>query len=349
MKYKTQEFRNMLLALRPGLNNKEFTSQSCHFIFYKDLSATFNDLVCITHPFNGDVQFSVKGEEFFKIIDSIPDEELTITVEEKRILVTSASTKAKMPRLNEELAVLYNRVKDMLKGMTDWKPLPKDFVEAISLCAFAASPDLTKNSGACVCTVDEYCVATDGQRASVFLMDDVVPDRLKIIAKDALELSKFPVVEYCQTEKWNHFRTQDGVTFSRGDVEGEFTKLDKILDFMSVMDDKLEVKLPNNLKEMISGVTVLATDILDKSGKFLSITIKDDELSLSASGDQGEIEKVAACEYKGEPIIFNINNKFFSQVLEKATTLKFFQNYLYFNSGNFHHILMTYNPNVIGG
>ena len=51
MKIDRKELRNILAAIKPGLGKKEFVNQTCHFMFFPDKIATFNERICIMHPF----------------------------------------------------------------------------------------------------------------------------------------------------------------------------------------------------------------------------------------------------------------------------------------------------------
>jgi DNA polymerase III sliding clamp (beta) subunit (PCNA family) len=339
MKVNRKELRDILVALRPGLAKKEFEPQVTHFLFFEGVIATYNDYICIMHPFESDIQFSVKGEEFYRLIDDMSDEEVIITLVSGKLKIKAMSTSSTLATVPNEDTKLLSAIKILQSKMEKWKDIPKDFAEGLSLCAFSASPDLSQKVRACVCVDNETCSSLDVARASIFTMESSIKDKFFIVAKDATELSKFPVVEYCRDEKWAHFRTEDNVTFSCKLWDGEWPK-----NFFSLFDSMSEIEhfeLPKELKTIVDSVFILASDLIDKTGKFLEITFEDGEIFVKANNDLGEVEKNLRSKYKGETSVILINVKFISQILNKATKFAYHKekNLLHFASGSFQHIL----------
>jgi len=340
MKTDRMELRNKLAALKPGLAKREFIAQATHFIFFDNLIATFNDKILITTPFECDVVFSVKGEEFFRLIDGITDDTINIELKDKKIKVRSSSTSSSMATISEDQNNLPELIKKMLENMDEWKILPSDFLNAISLCAFSASNDLSSGVRACISIVGNRCYATDGNRVSRYCMEDNIKEKdFNIFSKEAMELSKFPVVDYCIHDKWVHFKTADGVTFSTSFIKGELP-VKKIEEIFSDIEKYPSLELPDNLKVTLDNVTMLASDLTNNSGRATYLHIEDGEIIVKASNDLGWVEKNLRCKYDGEPIDIGINNRFLAQILQKTATLSWFENKLYFSSGNFLHALM---------
>ena len=338
MKVNRQQLRDILSALRPGLAKREFIEQSCHFIFFDDTLATFNGDVLITHPYKSEDNFSVKGEEFFRLIDGINDTEININLKNK-LVITSKSTSAMLAILTEESNTLPPIIKDLQKQMTGWKDLPKDFTEGISLCAFSASPDKTRAARACVLIKGDKCSSIDTARGSLFKMESSIDDSLLIMAPWATDLSKFPVVKYCTSDKgkWGHFRTKEDITFSCKLIDGDFPVYFE--DMFEDIAKEPHFELPKELKTIADSVFMLASDVIDKTGKALDIVIEDGEIIVKASNDLGEIEKNLRCSYKGEPIKITINATFISQILDKATSFAHKDRKNHFVSGTFQHLL----------
>lgn len=338
MKVNRKELRDILSILSPGLAKREFVPQSTHFIFFENEVATFNDKILLTHPYTSETPFSVKGIEFFRLIDGITDEDIEITVVKGKVKVKSKGTSASMSTISEENNVLPESIELVEHSRKDWKPLPKDFLEGISLCSFSVSPDLTKGVLACVGVIGEYCYALDHARASVFQMDAALSEDLFIIGKEAMELAKFPVIEYCIGGNWGHFRTEDDVTFSCKLMKGSFP-LAQVESTLEKMIDLPTIVLPAELKATVDNIVVLASDLIDKSGRLIMMDIRDGEVFVKASNELGHVEKTLPCKYDGPSISLRINSKFLSQILEKTTELSVQGHMLLFSSGSFSHLL----------
>jgi hypothetical protein len=91
----------------------------------------------------------------------------------------------------------------------------------------------------------------------------------------------------------------------------------------------------------VDNVVVLASDLTDKSGKSIMIRLDEGEIFIKAENELGWVEKNPRLNYKGEPIEFGINSKFFSQILDKSTNIVCDGRTLHFENGSFHHLLQT--------
>jgi DNA polymerase III sliding clamp (beta) subunit (PCNA family) len=342
MKVDRKELQTILESLRPGLAQKEQASQTCHFIFTGEEIVTFNQKICITHPFESDAIFSIKGEEFYRLVSGITEEELEITVSKNKIKVVTDSTSSTMTTLADEKNTLPETLESLKNSRKNWKALPKDFLRAISLCSFSVSPDLTQAVNNCVAIMEGRCWAMDHARASVYEMSEEIPQTLNIPGKTAEELVKFPVIEYCIGDNWVHFRTKDDVIFSYKELAGKLA-VEQVMRFIPELLKLPTIKLPAELKSAVDTTIVLATDLADKTGKFLEITIETGKILMKASNDLGEVIKNVKCDYEGEPIRLNINSRFFSQILERSTELatgdQSVRHLILFTSGDFSHVL----------
>jgi DNA polymerase III sliding clamp (beta) subunit (PCNA family) len=338
MKVNRLELRNILAALKPGLAKREFVAQLCHFLFLPHEIVTYNDKICISHPYECDTPFSVKGEEFFRLIDGMDDEEVTIIVEESKVKIRSKSTSATMKVIAEDMKVLPEAVAIVEKSRHGWKPLPKEFTEGISLCAFSASPDLSSGIKACVWVLGDTCYAIDHARSSRYKMSSAVSDDLYIVGKEAMELAKFPVIEYCTDGKWGHFRTDDDVVFSCMLMKGTFP-LENVIRIYDAFKTAPSINFPKELKSITDSIVILADSIENNSGRRVDLVINRNEIKITASRELGSVDKFVDCEYSGEPINVGINARFLSQILGKATSFAFDGNLVHFGNGPFQHVM----------
>jgi len=345
MKIDRIELRNKLAALRPGLAKKELAQQACHFVFLEHEIVTFNDKICIMIPFESEAEFSVKGEEFFRLVDGMTDDAFDLVVNNNKVVIKSKTTSAKMATISEEGNVIPAVVAELKAKMTKWKTLPKTFTEGRSLCSFSTSSDLTRGVLSAVAIVGDACYSLDSNRSSYFKMDSpiVTPISVKeifISGKDAVELVKFPVSEYCTDGKWMHFRTEEGATFSCQLMFGKFP----IGEMIPVYAEKRELphmELPKELKAVVDNATVLASDDYVRTGKAVRLSICNKEITVEATNDLGGVEKTVPCDYDGDEICLDINSRLLSQILDRATSFRRDGEMLHFLSGPFQHILMA--------
>ena len=340
MKVDRIELRNKLAALRPGLAKREFVQQSCHFIFLKNEIVSFNDKIAIMVPFESEEEFSVKGEEFFRLIDGMKGETLTLTIEKGKVKLRSQDTTSTMATISEDQNTLPKVIEELKEKMTGYKLLPKDFLEGISLCSFSTSADLSRGVLACVAVDGDSCYSLDSNRSSMYKMKTKMRDSFFIVGREAVELVKFPVTSYCTDGKWCHFKTKEDVTFSCLLMTGEFP-IKKMIPVFEKMKELPCIELPSELKTVVENVTVLAADDITRSGKAVYISMADNEITVKASNDLGRVEKKLACDYEGDEINMIINSNLLSQILSRATSLSKDKDMLHFKAESFQHILMS--------
>ncbi len=339
MEVDRKDLREILSMLRPGLSNREMSGQACHFIFFENEIVTYNDTICISHPYESDALFSVKGEEFFKLIDGITDDNITIEVKNKFVHVTSESTSSRIAALPDEKNTNPEAIESIKESMKDWHPVPEGFLEGIGLCAFSVSPDLTKGTYACVGIIGDKCWGIELYRSSAYTMKSKVKERFFIIGKQAEELVKFPITEYCLSDNWIHFRTDKGVTCSCKRVSGKFD-FQKSKEHFEVVEKLKSVSLPEGVKEAVDNIIILASDLSDRSGKLILLNVLKDRIEVEGSNELGWVKKTIPFKYSGDPINIKMNSKFLSQILSRSTKLAVKEDVVYFHNGPFQHIIM---------
>jgi hypothetical protein len=355
MKVNRVELRDKLSLLKPGLGKKEVNPQETHFLFLDGIIATFNGQVLLTAPFTEEIgNFSVKAEEFFRLVDGISDDTIDIVYKDYRLKLKSKSTSASMvtykPKEDGIAKTLgindttEAKIKAVRKMQKDWKKVPDELIPGMHLCSFAASLDLSSAIRACVCVAGDHIFASDNARVSRFILPEgsIEEQDFNIQARFVQELAKLPITEYCMTNsRWVHFRTEDGTSFSCGVIEGELTgTVDDIFDGMEDMDYQT---LPDDLSETLNSVVMLASDLNDQRGRKTLIKIKSGKITIKADNEIGDVEKTIPFDFEGEGVSFYINNNFLTQILKHSTTVAWDFPNLYFSSGNFSHFMLMLN------
>jgi HSP20 family molecular chaperone IbpA len=337
MKINKNDLLAVIQKVKPGVSKKEIIEQAGHLIFSNDEVATFNDQICILHPFTCEFPFSVKEAEFTKVLSGISESEIDLTLKDGNLNIKSKSTKASLSTIvGEESKVehLIAQLKTNISATDFFKPLPKEFIDGLYLCAFSANKDVATGVRACVAVKGDTILSTDGIRASSYVMDKTM-DEVLIPAKDAMELIKYAVVSYGISENWIHFKTEDGIIFNCKTMKGDYPHKQVLSIFEDVEPD---MTFPAELKEAVGSVTILAEGDMDIN-KMVRITIEKNLITVKAEKERGWIEKTVAFEYAGEPITFIINPIFFTQILALASGFNLVKGKAQFASENFVHIM----------
>lgn len=331
---KRSELLDVLNKIKPGLAKKAVVEQSTHFMFLGKDVATFSDQIAIIHPFETAVPFSVKGEEFYKLISGITDDDLDFSLKEGKLTIKSKSTKAGMSTIVDNKDKVDKLVKILKKEMTDWITIPNNFLQGLYLAMFSAAKDLSQGTLSCIYVNGRNILSSDSLRASWFEIDEEVSPFL-IPAKDVNELIKFTdIKEYCQSDNWIHFRTENDVTFSIRKVLGVFKDLRKKFDV-----EGESISLPEGLKEVTDSIIFLSEGDIEVN-KIISVTIESGKITCKAEKETGWVEKtIDFSDYEGEDLTFLINPIFLSQILSKSTNMTLTENVALFSNENFNHIV----------
>lgn len=331
------ELQTILQAVKPGVEKKEVVEQMTHILFTGSAVATYNDRVCVMYPFECDFAFSVKEEDFSKIIDNIAEETLELSLVDDMLLIKSKKTKAKLSTVVDEKAKIAHLIDQLidLSAATDfYKPLPLEFIEAVTLCSFSANKDSATGVKACVAVKGDTAYSTDSIRCSLYVMDGDMPEIL-LPAKDVMTLIRYNVSEFGLSKNWAHFRTGEGVTFCCKVMKGDYL-YDQIARIFS--DDDPTLKFPEELGEQIASVVSLAAGEEDIN-KSVDLEVQPGIITIRAEKERGWIEKEVDIEYDGEAFKFSINPIFFSQILKHATNFTLLKGKVQFSSDNFYHVL----------
>jgi hypothetical protein len=331
-----EQLTNILSLLKPGLDKKEIIEQSSHFIFTGKDICTYNDRTCIIYPYETDFICSVKGDEFFKILWGIGEDEIEIQMEKDYLKVGSKRLKAGLSVLVDEASKVEPMIEDLKKILkkVKWEVLPSNFTDGAFFCMFSTSRDMTTGVLNCVCFNEDKAYSNDGLRASLYELDGEVKFNL-IHAKNVADLVNFPVTKYAISDSgWIHFKTDKGVIFNCRVILEEYD--DSILDHFDVTGPK--IMLPKKLKNIVETVAILAEGET-KDNRIIKVEILKGEIKCSAMKDRGWIENSIEIGYDGKPLEFYVNPIFFAQVLDRATEMTIGKSAAMFSTSNFRHII----------
>ncbi len=340
MKFNREQLLEILTKLRPGLAKRETVEQATHFIFTGEEVVTFNDQICIHYPLKTDFEFSVKADEFHKIISTLPDKNIKLDLDKDVLKLKTQTTKAGLSIMVDESHQVTSLISILLDGMGEWKELPKNFTQGLFLCLFSASTDAQKGALVCISVDSRIIQSCDNYRASSFFTDDTIEiDPFLIHARDAAELVKFPGIDkHNITENWAHFKNKDGVMFSARKFWDDYVDISEIFDYK--VDDVQEIKLPKALKEVVDSCAIMAKETERDADRYIKVSFKEGWITCFSQKSSGWIEKTLEVDYDGDPIEFNINPSFFSEILEKVTTMYYTgEPKVIFESDNFVHTL----------
>ncbi len=319
MKLNRNELLKAIAVVKPGIASKEIIQQMVHIIFMGDYIASYNDNISVIAPFKTDFKTSVHGEEFYKAIDIVNEEEVDISIDKALLKIKSKRTKAGMSTIVGENEKVEERITDLIartNAKRFWKTLPEDFLAGVSLCMFCTDKDMTRGVTTCIAVKGGELFSTDNFRASKYVMKNKMDDMF-IPSISALHLVKYNVTKYGTSEGWIHFKTEDGILFNCKTMIGVYP-FESMMDFFREPSD--EIILPKELQEAMKAASAFAEGEVDIA-KSVEITIEKNILTCRSEKDRGWIEKEIVLEKPvRKKLLFYINPIFLDQILNRTTS-----------------------------
>lgn len=292
-----------------------------HFIFTKDDVVTYNDRICYHYPFETSFAFSVPSKEFLSFVSSC-GEKIEMEKYKGKVVVISGKAKAKFN------TVVSNDIGEILEAIEStifdenakWLELPKDFLKGLVLCQFSIGGDELQNTLTTLLIEKNYVLSCDGKRASSYIMDGLLQERLMIKNKAVKEVIKFNPVAYVLKDNWLHFMNDEEAIMSVKNVEGTYP-VEQTLTLIEKIKGKT-VDLPK--EELIKGINIVSpmTESEVKNERLINVTFTESQIILHASKAKGEaFYEIDFDSQIKEDVSIMINPDFLKDILEMASKM----------------------------
>lgn len=342
-----EDLKQALDLIRPAVADKSIVEGMTHFIFGQDQDqwvAGYDDEMCALVILDDvrDLDLSVEAGRFYKLLSAGGDA-CSLVVEKDQLKVTSGQREAGLNYMEPgEVRKMVDGVLDDAEG--DVYPMPKGFVEALALCSFYASKDMTLSDITGVRVKGTTMLSTDKLRISRFdLEDDVEESELNFMvpATSAIKLLRYQdwLTHFQVTQKWLHMESKDGaVAVSIRLMSGDFP--DQIMDYFPKKKEQ-GFELP---KEIVDALDASMLFLEDKflSDKEIKMSLQDGELTVSVQNQSAGwfTERVGVEGAKGEFDIVT-NPVFMKEILRHALEIIPYpdKDMVMFRSGNFQHLI----------
>lgn len=340
-----KDLLSKLDAVAPGLSKKEILEQATHYIFSGERIITYNDKISVSTPYTEmQESFSVKAEDFYKILKGITEDTAHLQLKDNMLTITTDTTEAELAITTEETTVieLYKSL-DIENHKTKKIKDPAEFIMALDFCKFCASKDLTADALFCVCVDGTKVMAADDIRVSVFTLKEKFPKML-IPATMLGELTTYPLKEYAVADSWTHFFMENGTAFSCRTVDDDYPDMEEFLNDTTASDEITPVALPAELKSMLEAVIPMCKGDNDME-KTVEVTYNGKEIILVAEKETGKLKKKIKYN-SGVDIAFMINPIFLKDIMNKCDTFNLLaeKSVIHFSAGSFNHIISVELP-----
>lgn len=331
--------------LKPGLASKDIIDGATSFHFHDGMICSNNDMVSVAVPLKVGVTGSIKADDFLRLLEKIPNEDLTLGYGPNKI--TIEETGEEVP---SEIIVRAGKIKAGLRikpevlhppqPESEFLPLPNGFLEAVHFTMFSCSRNMTIPHLTCVHIQGKKISSADNWRVTQFLLEDPSPLDLLLPADQAQHLSRYNLTHIAlDPPSWVHFKNEEtGLIVSIRLKAGQFIDVDKFFDVKGQT-----VVFPPGIKDTLERIRIMTEGLSELD---LKIFLHLNENSLLCRGEKslGWVEETLEIDYDGPEVKMHINPIFLQDILSRTQEMILGgpgdRRVCYFWGKNFHHVMM---------
>lgn len=294
-----------LLAVQPGLAEREIIEQSSCVAFVKGRAYTYNDEVSCSAEVPVKLSGAVPAKTLLSILGKMPDEELEVEEDDAEVVFRGKGRRFKL-RKEAKIALPV----DKLEVPDAWSKLPKNFTEAIDMVRHSASSDKSRFKLTCVHLSPTHVEACDNFQLSRFRLKTGLKQSV-LVKKSSIEhIVGMGMVEMSETDTWLHFRNPAGVVLScRRYVE-------KYHDVEGVLKEKGKaIVLPKRLGEAADRASVFSSEAANDNQ--VRVRLQEGLLRIRGVGEVGWYTETRKVTYDGPELEFLISPSLLGQIADK--------------------------------
>lgn len=319
---------NVLACLRPGLSNKGIVESSSCLHFHPNCIVTYNSIVSVMVPFQSGIVGSVNANDFYKILEGITEDEVSLVVEGKELVLSAGKTRAGFALNGNSLPPLVVEEKFL--------PLPKSFWAGVNFCKFSISKDMTRPHLTCIHVQGNRISSSDNWRITQFIMEEPSPLDFLLPGDFINDIVGFPFTCVAKGSSWVHFSDEaSGTILSLRLKAGDLIDVDPFFKVEGV-----SISLPADLTSAIekAGVMSEGDHLLDLT---IQLHLEPNRLVCRGEKSRGWIETEVAIDYSGPSTTFSIHPVFLQEILKHTYNMVIGEKLCLFEGENFRHVLMT--------
>lgn len=303
------------------------------FVFSGRYIAAFNGAIGIACPFKTDFQAELPAEELYKLISLSDLPEIEMCLGRDTLKISGEGLFAELSILKEQTDLQF--LSGIKQAQQNMAALPKNMVDALSLCLFSVSTQNGFSALRCISVDGGYVWSTDSYRISRCKVGKFPSVLIPAIAAE--NILKHSIAHYYLTnDKGRIYFLSDDIILCSQLVLGQYPPCDMYFKKF----DGAQIEIPKKVASALDEVSIFASneESEKKIDRQITIEILRDKWLLKAKNDYGWIRKEIACK-SPVSISFSVNPAFFKQAIEKSLLLFYAPGKVLFRSNDFEHIL----------
>lgn len=326
MRVNREELLKVLESVTPGLATREILEQSSCLVFDKGRVLTFNDSVACSRESPLKIQGAVKAKPLLDLLSRLKEDELGVEVSGGTLRIKGSGRRAEL-RMEQEVMLPI----DTVEPPDDWRSLPAEFSEAVSIVSPCASSEESQFVLTCVHIHPEWLEACDRFQIARYTLKTGVQQSILVKSESLRKIVTFDMTEVCETESWIHFRNPAGLVLSCRRYLDDYKELDRFL----TSEGTEKAALPASIEEIVQRAEVFSVD--NAAGNHLVVDLREDRVSIQSEGTYGRYKewKEKQGTYKGQPVRFSISPKLIVEVCKKTSEVRIGAGRVFVDGGKF--------------
>jgi hypothetical protein len=206
----------------------------------------------------------VKAKPFLDILTKLAEDEVDVGCADGEIRVKGKGRRAGVTMDADVLLPV-----EAVEKPGDWKALPDDFCQAISLVYGCASLEESRFVLTCVHFSASFVEACDGFQLARFPFLTGFENSTLVRAESMRRVIGMDMKEMSETQSWLHFRNSSGLEVSVRRYLDEYPNLEKFLDSAGLTP----FTMPGGLEEAVQKAEVFSQD--GASGNYVLVDLRD--------------------------------------------------------------------------
>lgn len=327
MRVKREALLQELESVQPGLSQRDIVEQSSCFVFQNGQVLTFNDEIACAHKTClTKLTGAVRAGPLMSMLRKLGEDELDVDPYEGELILRGKGRKFGVTMENEILLKIH-----AVEPPGEFKKLPEDFSEAITLVHQCAHNDQTKGKITCVHIHPKWMEALDNDQLIRYKLKTGVPFPL-LIRKDSVKhVPALGMTEMAVGETWCHFRNSSGLVLSCRRYLDDFPDINTYLDVAGVA-----TTLPKGLGEATDKAEVFSAENQDNNQ--VLVELRPGKLRVMGQGVSGWYSEVKQLKYTGEALSFLIAPKLLMEIIKRHNDVEIAPERLKVDGGKFIYV-----------
>lgn len=329
MKIQREDFLNDLNMVKPGLSPREFVEQSSCFVFREGTVMTFNDEVCCRKEVPLNITGAVQATTLLAILEKLEDPELKVRLNDDKELEFKGNGKGFGVTIEAEIFLPVDKVEMPEK----WRPLPKEFTEAVGLVQHCVSTDESKFKLTCIHLHPDFIEASDNLQIMRVKIATGLKNPTLIRGTSLQHITHLAMDEICMTKTWVHFRNQAGLIFSCRRYDEEYHDLSQFIKIKGH-----SIVIPKGMSMASDRAAVFAAE---KSGEPLVNVCLDGSkglMRLKGKGLVGWYKEIKSVAYDGPYMSFFIAPDLLKHISERYSEAEIEEGKLKVSGGSWEYV-----------